>query len=228
MAPLSSMLLLPTSLLALVSQATANQRLAAAVKKLSLDPSEKIFPEHLAFAPLPVDAVARVFLDEQDDAGLNGTARLYRPAFARHHDDAEDSTLRRAAAALALLRKRASCPAGMNSCADQGSPNKCCQQGTYCTDVPDTTVGHVACCPQGTKCGGGVGSCPADAVSCPADLGGGCCISGYVCQGVGCKSRHPARIRNGAPAVILTAQVSRALRQRPRQRRCRAPARKTR
>ncbi|KND89591.1 rRNA methyltransferase 1, mitochondrial [Tolypocladium ophioglossoides CBS 100239] len=160
-------------------------QLPTVVKKLSPDLSEKILPEHLAFAPLPVDAVARVFLTEQD-AGLNATALFYRPAFARHLDDSEDGSLRRAAAALALLRKRASCPAGMNSCADQGSPNKCCQEGTYCTDVPDTTVGGVACCPQGTKCGGGVGSCPADAVSCPPDLGGGCCIPGYVCQGVGC------------------------------------------
>ncbi|POR39040.1 rRNA methyltransferase 1, mitochondrial [Tolypocladium paradoxum] len=181
MALLSAMLFLPTSLLALVSQATASQQLPTAIKKLSPDSSEKIFPEHLAFAPLPVDA-ARVFLDERE-AGLDA---IYRPAFARHYDDSEDSALRRAAAVLALLRKRASCPVGMNSCADQGSPNKCCQEGTYCTDVPDTTVGHVACCPLGTKCGGGVGSCPVGAVSCPPDLGGGCCIPGYVCQGVGC------------------------------------------
>ncbi|PNY26243.1 rRNA methyltransferase 1, mitochondrial [Tolypocladium capitatum] len=185
MAPLSSILFLPTSLLALVSQATASQQLPTAVKKLYPDSSEKILAEHLAFAPLPFDAVARVFLDGQD-AGRDAAARLYRPAFARHSNDGEDSSVRRAAAALALLRKRASCPAGMNSCADQGSPNKCCQEGTYCTGVPDSTVGNVACCPQGTECGGGVGSCPADAVSCPPDLGGGCCIPGYVCRGVGC------------------------------------------
>ncbi|RDA93689.1 hypothetical protein CP533_4873 [Ophiocordyceps camponoti-saundersi (nom. inval.)] len=85
-----------------------------------------------------------------------------------------------------LLAVAASCPAGMNSCADQDSPNKCCQKGTYCTAVPDASVEHVACCPDGARCGGQVGSCPADATSCPSELGGGCCIAGYVCRGLGC------------------------------------------
>lgn len=31
-----------------------------------------------------------------------------------------------------------------------------------------------------------MGECPSEAVSCPASLGGGCCIEGFVCQGVGC------------------------------------------
>ncbi|RDA87726.1 hypothetical protein CP532_1786 [Ophiocordyceps camponoti-leonardi (nom. inval.)] len=88
-----------------------------------------------------------------------------------------------------LLAVAASCPAGMNSCADQKSPNKCCQKGTYCTAVPDASVEHVACCPDGARCGGQVGTCPADATSCPSELGGGCCIAGYVCRGLGCVPR---------------------------------------
>lgn len=190
MAPPSKMVLLRASLLALISPALAdNQLYPTAVKKQSPDSSEKILAEHLAFAPFlhvgPV--VGSSFVSGQDsDESNNGTARFY-PPFARHIDETEESLLRRAAEALALLEKRSSCPSGMNSCADQGSPNKCCQTGTYCTDVPDTDVGHVACCPNGSTCGGGVGKCPSDATSCAAALGGGCCIPGYVCQGVGCK-----------------------------------------
>ncbi|UNI20585.1 hypothetical protein JDV02_006657 [Purpureocillium takamizusanense] len=225
MAPPSSMLLLPASILALVSQAAAAQQVPTAVKKLSLDSSEKIFPEHLAFAPLLLSSAggiqdSDVFLrnlnhhsyDDDEDAAVqrhNGTERVFRPAFARHLDDGEEQALRRAAAALALLRKRAaSCPTGMTSCADQGSPNKCCQKGTYCTDVPDTMVGHVACCPDGSKCGGGVGDCPAGATSCPADLGGGCCIPGYVCQGVGCVPSASATQSPSAPLTITSTQTT--------------------
>lgn len=184
------MVLLPASLLAFISQALAHNQLSpTAVKRQLPDSGEKILAEHLAFAPfLQVGPVvgSSFFPDQNNDDPINGTARFY-PPFARHIDETEDSILRRAAEALTLLEKRSACPSGMNSCADQGSPNKCCQQGTYCTDVPDTTVGHVACCPNGSTCGGGVGKCPSDATSCAADLGGGCCIPGYVCQGVGCK-----------------------------------------
>ena len=187
---------LPACLLLLfLSQTSAHDGFPTAIKKLSPDSSEKLFPEHLAFAPLPilspreVAAAAISFLDSQDDepSQLNGTTRLFRPAFAPHHDESEVNMLRRAAEALALLERRQACPSGMNSCTDMGSPNKCCQDGTYCVDVSDTMVGHVACCPDGATCGGGVGECPSDATSCSPDLGGGCCIPGYVCQGVGCE-----------------------------------------
>ncbi|RCI08862.1 hypothetical protein L249_5083 [Ophiocordyceps polyrhachis-furcata BCC 54312] len=102
------------------------------------------------------------------------------------------------AADALLLAVAASCPAGMNSCADQKSPNKCCQKGTYCTAVPDASVEHVACCPDGARCGGQVGTCPADATSCPSELGGGCCIAGYVCRGLGCVPRDSA-VESSAP-----------------------------
>jgi hypothetical protein len=169
------MFLLPASLLALVSPALASsQPFPTAIRKQTPDSSEKILAEHLAFAPLrQVGHVVQssFFLVEENDEDLhaNGTSRFY-PPFANHIDETEGSVLRRAAQALALLK------------------NKCCQQGTYCTDVPDTDVGHVACCPNGSTCGGGVGQCPADATSCAAALGGGCCIPGFVCQGIGCKS----------------------------------------
>lgn len=195
MGPLARLMLLPATLLVLVSEVAANNPAPTAIRKQLPGSHDKLFPEHLAFAqiprlsPLEAAEAARIFLDEQDgdSLGFNITSRRHRPAFALHHEESEASTLRRAAEALSLLQKRSACPAGMNSCSDMGSPNKCCQEGTYCTDVPDTTVGHVACCPNGANCGGGIGKCPSDATSCPSELGGGCCIPGYVCQGIGCK-----------------------------------------
>ncbi|KYK60294.1 GPI anchored protein [Drechmeria coniospora] len=196
MAPLSSILLLQTSFLVLASHAAASQQqkqqqLLAAIKKLSPDSNEKLFPEHLSFAPLTVfpREAAQFFAydnDDDEDLQLNETARFFLPAFARHQDDGEPGLLRRAAEALTLLQRQASCPVGMKSCADQGAPNKCCQEGTYCAGVADANVGQVACCPLGTGCTGGVGSCPSDATSCSSELGGGCCIPGFVCQGAGC------------------------------------------
>jgi progranulin len=177
--------------LLLLTGAEAGGHAPTAVRKLSPDSSEKLLREHLAFAPLldqlPGD-LSPFGVDNNIAGGYNyeyGSARFYR-AFGAHRDDSESNVFRRAAEALALLQERSSCPPNMESCADIGSPNKCCQEGTYCTDVPDTMVGHVACCPDDTTCGGGVGDCPADAVSCPPDLGGGCCLGGWICQGIGC------------------------------------------
>jgi len=195
MARLGTMFVLPVSLLALISQALANDQLPTAIRKLSPDLNEKLLPEHLAFAPLraltPGDASsAALDLLENQETSLGNVgldARNYLPAFARHHEDTEDSVLRRAAEVMAMLERRSSCPAKMNSCESIGARNKCCQEGTVCTRVEDSTVAGVACCPEGSSCGGKVGDCPSEAISCPAQLGGGCCIPGYVCQGSGCK-----------------------------------------
>ncbi|KAL6805749.1 hypothetical protein J3E68DRAFT_421995 [Trichoderma sp. SZMC 28012] len=195
------MLLLPAALLALVSEVAADQPLATAIKKQLPNPNEKLFPDHLAFEPLqrltPTEAT-NLWLDgyDDEDASSNSTKR-YRPAFPNHFHDSEESLLRRAADVLAILQNRAGCPSGMESCSDIGAPNKCCQDGTYCTNVSDSDANQVACCPNGTTCGGTVGNCPGDAVSCPADLGGGCCIAGYVCEGIGCV---PSASATGLPS----------------------------
>lgn len=202
MTRLDAMLFLPASLLAIASQASCSaavaERSPTALRKLAPDANEKIFPQHLAFASLSFgDAAlaAHQFLDAQDASSQpqrqrqqqQHQPRPYRPAFARHHTETEDNALRRAAEALALLQRRAAaCPSGMTGCSAIGQPNKCCQDGTVCTRVDDASVGGIACCPHGSSCGGRVGACPPDATSCAADLGGGCCIPGYVCQGMGC------------------------------------------
>ncbi|KAM5352436.1 hypothetical protein ACJ41O_005159 [Fusarium nematophilum] len=195
MRSVSAFFALPASLIVFLSQASADSGSPTAVRKLPPNSGEKLLREHLAFAPLrilsPREAAAAAaisFLDEQDDESLalNGTERFFRPAFAPHSEEARDGVLRRAAEALALLQRRSSCPEGMNSCSDIDSDVKCCQEGTYCVDVGDAVAGGVACCPDGASCGGGVGSCPSDATSCSEELGGGCCIPGYVCEGLGC------------------------------------------
>ncbi|KAI9167576.1 hypothetical protein HJFPF1_03707 [Paramyrothecium foliicola] len=163
---------LPISLLALISVATADQEAPRAVKKLTPDLGEKLLAKDLAFSlPYisPYDALLFQLSRPEDDPP-SASPHLLRRAFAQHYDDTSENVLRRAAEALAMLERRAACPSGMNSCADIGSPNKCCQQGTYCTSVQDSTVGGVACCPQGSSCGGNVGNCPSDA-------GAGCVLS---------------------------------------------------
>lgn len=193
MRPVSTILFSLTALLP--SQAAAESSSPTAIKKLAPGSNDKLLREHLAFAPLqiisPRDAAAAAisFLDNQDDEllKLNGTERFYRPAFAPHSEESRDNMLRRAAEALALLQRSSSCPKGMNICSDINPEVKCCQEGTYCVEVGDSVAGGVACCPDGASCGGGVGSCPSEAASCPESLGGGCCIPGYVCQGLGCK-----------------------------------------
>ncbi|KAF4125736.1 GPI anchored protein [Geosmithia morbida] len=186
-----SLELVLTKILALIPLAAAAAAAAesgnaspTALRKLPPDLNAKLFPEHLAFMAVAVDVdvdAESMSSGSNMSLALMSGPRIYERAFAAHFDETQEGVLRRAAEALRLLEKRSSCPANMNSCADVGSPNKCCQDGTYCTDVSDTMVGHVACCPEGSTCEGAVSQCPSSAVSCPASLGGGCCLEGYEC-----------------------------------------------
>lgn len=196
MTKLNMLVALPATLLMLVAHVSAEQRQPTAIRKLAPNSGEKILAKHLAFAPiLPLlspDGIAtapELLFEPQHDGtseSSGGTERFY-PAFVRHHNQTERSVIRRAAEALALLSRRGACPAGMNSCDSIGAPNKCCREGLTCTNVQNSASGNIACCPKGSSCGGGVAKCPSDAVTCDSTLGGGCCLAGYVCQGVGCK-----------------------------------------
>ncbi|KAG9251231.1 uncharacterized protein F5Z01DRAFT_286995 [Emericellopsis atlantica] len=161
-----SLLLLPPSILLALADPSPT-----ALRKLHPDSSEKLFAEHLAFSPafnLPLVV---------NNAAENVTARFYARAFSAHFSGGFGT---------GLLEKRSSCPTNMKSCTNTGNPAKCCPAGTNCVSVDDASVGRVACCPEGSECGGGVGACPADSVTCSVELGGGCCIAGYICKGVGC------------------------------------------
>ncbi|KAK4241601.1 hypothetical protein C8A03DRAFT_12108 [Achaetomium macrosporum] len=169
------------------------------------------FPEHehAAFAPAsshkPVAAIAaRSALESEDALRLAGNASAelpLRPPFALlsgpEFED-EDQRIRppppawdlfrRAASALASLQKRQwACPSGTSSCASIGYPNSCCRADETCVEVPDTGLGPVGCCPAGAACGGGISGCPDGSTTCGSEVGGGCCIPGFVCAGVGCK-----------------------------------------
>ncbi|KAL8305043.1 hypothetical protein RB600_008091 [Gaeumannomyces tritici] len=125
----------------------------------------------------------------------------FRPAFAAHLDyrarlsggqggegETEAERLfRRAARALARLERRQwGCPAGTKSCTTINQPNACCRDGETCYTITDTGLGSVGCCANGSTCGGTLNNCAPGDTACPSDLGGGCCIAGFSCQGIGC------------------------------------------
>lgn len=174
------------------------------------------FAEHAAFGPAaqrPVAAIAARSALNADDAlilAANVSAELpLRPPFALlsgpeevNRNDEESiappppprawDLFRRAASALAFLERRQwACPSGTSSCAAIGYPNSCCGERETCVKVADTGLGPVGCCPAGATCGGGISGCAAGSTACGSDIGGGCCIPGFVCQGVGCKSHLP-------------------------------------
>jgi hypothetical protein len=185
----------------------------AALRKMPTDPGEKFYPEYLAFAERDADTspprpavffeppssteaaeAARQWFDQEEArlvaAASNGTSpadtRLFRPPYALHEDQDPGLVIlpgifRRG------VHRRSSCPSGMSDCSSVGAANKCCASGTYCAAIDDEDAGNVACCPDGAACEGNVGTCPADAVECDASLGGGCCLTGWVCFGIGCE-----------------------------------------
>ena len=77
------------------------------------------------------------------------------------------------------------CPTGTTSCTSINRPNSCCANGLQCNIITDTGFGDVGCCAD-SSCSGEVTGCQEGYTSCPANQGGGCCIPGYACSGVGC------------------------------------------
>ncbi|ROT37688.1 hypothetical protein SODALDRAFT_340862 [Sodiomyces alkalinus F11] len=217
-------------------EAQEAQRNPTAIRKMPLDSSEKLFPEYLSFSNDQEDAyraspflspreavlAARLQLSVEEESSLAANVsttwpggRRYRPAFQLHQrgnswngvgDGAGWELLRRARESLNALEGRHTCPEGMKNCGDIGEPNKCCMSGENCVEVEDPSVGNVACCPQGAECGGPVGSCPDGSPSCSTELGGGCCIPGFVCRGVGCVPSPPAVPSSTSTSTSTTSQ----------------------
>ncbi|KAI1416094.1 hypothetical protein F5Y13DRAFT_154558 [Hypoxylon sp. FL1857] len=217
---MKAMLSLPPSLLVLLAAATQlraqQQQHPTAIRKMSLDEGEKLFPEHFAFGPAPAQQLlhhgAREATGEDLLVSGNSSAAVpFLPPYPRHYDyhgsglgkavviggkegnQAEASSdsgslYRRAREVLAKLQGRQfACPSDTHSCTNIDQPNYCCSTGTTCfvvTNAPES--GNVGCCPNGQNCGVTVGACSSGATACPANLGGGCCIAGFVCASVGC------------------------------------------
>lgn len=78
------------------------------------------------------------------------------------------------------------CPGNTLSCTSINRPNSCCPSGESCQLITNNGLGDVGCCAQGQTCSQQVSTCQEGYKSCPGSSGGGCCIPGYDCDGVGC------------------------------------------
>jgi len=170
-----------------------------AVRKMSSDDSEKFFPEYWGFREqvnqFPVlgsgsssggmrTNLRKEFEEEEAWLLANASVQLsFRPAYLVHTRHGKSLTGRDSAAALALLEKR-ECPTGTSTCSN--APNLCCATGEVCVSITDTGLGSIGCCPSGATCTGTI-TCAAGNTPCASNIGGGCCIQGYVCAGVGCE-----------------------------------------
>ncbi|KAE8354846.1 hypothetical protein BDV28DRAFT_67893 [Aspergillus coremiiformis] len=103
-----------------------------------------------------------------------------------------------------LFRRDFKCPAGTYSCTSINRPNSCCSTGSTCELVQDTGSGDVGCCPDGQQCAGTIGSCQQGYTSCPASLGGGCCIPGYECVSGGCANVYRVTITLSSTVMVST------------------------
>lgn len=164
---------------------------------MSEDQGEKFYMEYWQFSEDSSQSTLKASLPlrarDNEEAMLlsNGSMVMsFRPPFALHtENELGNMDLRaRGAAVLALFEKRAFiCPVGTLDCSAIGYPNSCCSTNESCFMIQDTGLGPVGCCPKGSSCGGTISNCNTPNTPCAANLGGGCCIPNYVCEGVGCR-----------------------------------------
>jgi hypothetical protein len=183
------------------------------VMKMSDDPSQKFYLHYWQYeedlsqsntSDFPPVRSLRI-RDEEEEAILlaNASAVIsFRAPFALHTDEnfshlearGRIGSRNAAAAALSALQKRQfACPAGTTDCTLIGYPNSCCATDEMCFQIQDTGLGPVGCCPDGDTCGGTISGCNSPNTPCAENSngdyeGGGCCIPGFVCAGIGCKS----------------------------------------
>ncbi|KAK4456410.1 hypothetical protein QBC42DRAFT_292618, partial [Cladorrhinum samala] len=160
--------------------------LPTAIRKMPADSGAKFHPHYYAFAaaPAPPPEQPALVVVVAREATDNSSSSTFHPPFAILNTSPNPSSLellRRAA----LQKRQWSCPSGTTSCASIGYPNSCCQASESCVAVKDTGLGPVGCCPAGATCNGSVGSCADGSSPCGSSIGGGCCIPGFVCAGVG-------------------------------------------
>ncbi len=140
------------------------------------------------------DKSLRVGSDEDDitplGARFNVTSLPYLQApFSLHasHEEAYHGPLSPRAVLHFLNGRGFQCPTDTASCNSISRPNSCCPTGEACQLITDVGLGDVGCCTQGQSCSNQVSDCQQGYTSCPGSSGGGCCIPGYTCNGVGCK-----------------------------------------
>lgn len=79
------------------------------------------------------------------------------------------------------------CPDNTYSCTSINRANSCCPAGESCQLIAQSSLGDVGCCAEGQTCSQELSGCQDGYTSCPGSSGGGCCIPGYQCVGIGCK-----------------------------------------
>lgn len=160
-----------------------------AVKKMSLDEGEMFMLDNWIFAS---DDQGRTPTKRSgyEDLG-NGTWQAQSPL----RPLAEEDFLARVHMRHVLLKRQFKCPDGTSSCTSIGAPDVCCGTGSTCINVnSNTDAGSVGCCPQGQTCAGSISCDTANGYSaCPDAPNGGCCLPGFRCQGVGCKSKKSSQ-----------------------------------
>lgn len=179
------------------------QQMPLGVRKMSDDEGEMFFPEYWQFQvetqtttngrslsgrhlSIPLHVDLHIF-NEPKNASIPKT--LQAP-FSLHTKQTLDShpifgILPRAF--FPFERRDYQCPTDTSDCSSIGRSDSCCPTVDVCQLITDTGQGDVGCCPQGLSCSGEVGQCQDGYQSCPGSAGGGCCIPGYACAGVGCK-----------------------------------------
>lgn len=207
----ASLLLLVAAQVGLSQGQADAQRLPIAIRKMSPDAGEKLLHEYYAFGPEEEVAqvgskaqpatLAKGVLDDQEEellAANSSASILFRAPFAPHFDSHLAARgdeggangwhlFQRAKDVVARLEKRQfACPTGTSDCSAIGFPNSCCQTGLNCVQITDTGLGPVGCCPDGISCTGSI-ACSGSQQGCPSDVGGGCCIDGFVCASIGCE-----------------------------------------
>lgn len=179
-----------------------------AVRKMTGDQGEMFFPEYWQFEVesngaqkleqekrRPIPRSLKLLKDEpivKDWANASIPQPLQAP-FSLHTNDQLGARplmsrlLRSPGAIFALDTRNFACPGGTDACTSINRPNSCCATGLTCQLATDGGLGDVGCCEAGQTCGQDVSGCPNEYTLCPSSLGGGCCIPGSACDGVGCK-----------------------------------------
>lgn len=179
---------------------------ALGVHKMPGDDGEMFFPEYWVFEGVADNGSAKQIGkrtsassnlgDKQDREGLKNWANstqlhaLQAPLNLHSVEPRMWRGDRMPRAILDQLYKRDfKCPGNTFSCTTSiNRPNSCCPIGESCQLIADVGLGDVGCCAQGQTCSQQVSSCQQGYKSCPASSGGGCCIPGYECVDVGCKT----------------------------------------
>ncbi|KAI9734844.1 MAG: hypothetical protein M1834_001923 [Cirrosporium novae-zelandiae] len=135
----------------------------------------------------------------------------YQPAFLPHSDDVWPRNALFARLfhprALSLSRRGYQCPTDTHNCSSIDRPNACCVTGETCEIITDTGLGDVGCCADGKSCSGKVSTCEDGYTECSSSQGGGCCLPGYACVGVGCAITSTATVVV-TPTVTASASAT--------------------